>query len=164
MPKAPRGTGITPLFSRLVQLFWDVLVFLLRMNPFKANLSLEHFLLRKSPSQTSHSLKQVPTLPQCLTVFLGRVLISSPFLLICRQICASHSYAVMLLASQLKINSLLPLSLGKYTALQSTFGSYCWLLDGCVSSPHWVPNSVIGFSLPLWRDLEHWAHEIEDTD
>ena len=63
MPRPARGTGVTSLFSRLMQPSWDVLVFLLGMSPSQTSLSLKHFLLRKRPSQTSLSLKQVPTPP-----------------------------------------------------------------------------------------------------
>ena len=43
-------------------------------------------------------------------VFWGRVLISSPFLLISTQIVASHCCAVVQLGGQLKVDQLLPVS------------------------------------------------------
>ena len=97
----------------------------------------------------------------------GRVLFLSPVPYINTQIVASCCYAVMWSAGQCKVNCLLPVSLGKHDASQSTFWSctvqlaaWCWygylpygqqtcrMVQGCVLllwAPHWVPISVMGF-------------------
>ena len=112
MPRPPGGYGVTSLFSRLMQPSQDVLVFLLRMSP-----------------QTSLSLKQVPTLPQCPVVIWGKVLISSPVLFISTQIMASCCYAIIWSAGKHKLNCLLPVFQEKHDALQLTCGSYGQPLD-----------------------------------
>ena len=131
-------------------MFW---FFLLMMSP-QTSLSLEHFLLGMSPSQTSLSLKQVPTLSQCPVVVLGRVLISNAFLIISTWILASHCCAVVGLASQFKINQLLSVSPGKHDTLQLTFGLCSQLLDGgssgCTRSVSHYHGPNTGCQFLLW--------------
>ena len=84
----------------------------------------------------------------------GRVLISSPFLLISTQIMASHGCTVMWLASQSKVNQLLPVSQEKHDTLCLTFRSYSWLLDGgnygCPRSVSHYNGPHIGHQILLW--------------
>ena len=68
------------------------------------------------------------TLFQCPTISLGRVLFPSPVIFTSTHIVVTHCCVVMQLASQLKVNHLLPVSLGKHDAFQLIVRSYIiWL-------------------------------------
>ena len=63
---------------RLVQPSQDVLGFLLGIHLSQTSLSLQQFLLRWCPSQTSLTINQVPTVPQCPMVVSDRILSPNP--------------------------------------------------------------------------------------
>ena len=154
MSRPPQGAGVTYLFSRLMQPSWDVLVF---------SFSEQVILRQVSPWNTSFSewvllglvslLETGTNTPHCPTVFLGSILISSPFLIISTQ----HTDGGISLLHICAVSHLTGYCQDLWESMMlhgQIFGSSSQLLDGsssgCIRSVSCYHGPHIGCQFMSW--------------